>query len=37
MAETKVELLEVGDEILVHVKGTARHCGMEVEETVIER
>jgi len=32
-----ISRLEVGDEVLVHVKGTARHFGMEVEETVIER
>lgn len=32
-----ISKLEEGDEILVHVKGTARHFGMEVEETVIER
>ena len=32
-----VRRLGVGDEVLVYVPGKARHFGMEIEETLIER
>jgi len=29
--------LKLGDKVLVHVEGTARHFGMSIEETIVER